>query len=217
MLTFFLIEPFKTKKESVRIKSCLKKALTDKSMVIFSIGIALVMEIFQATTVFLNQVKYIETGLSPAYFGLIVVAIQVLRLLAAKSHSLTKRWGNLFTINSAVILIIISCMFLIITSSSIISILCVATVAGCSAIIGPIEQDIKNKKIDNNERATYLSIYSMLGGIVGAISNLIIGQATKYSIEFGFFVCAIIGCFAIIMLVWFGRSIKIEIDKVIQR
>lgn len=207
ILTFFLVDMSKGNSQPSKITKCLKDALTNRELVIFVVGIALIMEVFQATTVFLNQIKYEEVGLSPVYFGFIVAVIQGVRLIAAKSHVLTKKWGNAVTLNGGIVLIVLSCILLMTTHSKIISVISVALIATSAALIGPVEQAIKNKAIDG-DRATYLSIYSMIGGIVAAVMNLIIGRVSEHSIQLGFGVCILVGITGFLLVWWYSINSK---------
>ena len=75
-------------------------------------------------------------------------------------------------------------------------------------MVSPIALDIKNKSIIKN-RATILSIYSMLGSIISAFINIIIGFYADIYLKYAF-----IACFFIISIgiggiyIYFRKSIN---------
>ena len=88
-------------------------------------------------------------------------------------------------INLLVILITISSGTLIFVSNKLMSILIIGIISFSMALMEPIAMDIKNNTIAAHDRATILSIYSMLGSIIAATINPIIGVAAEVSLEMG--------------------------------
>src|SRR5690606_37447403 len=79
-----------TKKENVKnkFKYSLKHVAANKYIIIFLVGISLVKEVVQSITVFLNQQQYIKSGIDIRYFGILLVAIQFMKLISVKSYKL---------------------------------------------------------------------------------------------------------------------------------
>ena len=206
VLTLFLKEVTTTSEKKVSILRTAKEAFVDKSIILFVLAIALVVEVVQAITVFLNQAQYLKSGIDPKYFGLIIAFIQVARLISVKANVISKRLGNIRTITVFMVSIVIGVVLLILTANPVISVGCIVLLSVSISIIGPIEVDIKNQCISAHERATILSIYSMLGGLIGSLGNIVIGKMADHSLGFGFAACLVMSVLAILLLKLYEKS-----------
>lgn len=206
VLTLFLKEVTVKAEQKGNILKTAKEAFADKSIILFVLAIALVVEVVQAITVFLNQAQYLKSGIDPKYFGLIIAFIQVARLISVKANVISKRLGNIRTITVFMVSIVIGVVLLILTANPVISVGCVVLLSVSISIIGPIEVDIKNQCINGHERATILSIYSMLGGLIGSLGNIVIGKMADHSLGFGFAACLVMSVLAILLLKLYEKS-----------
>ncbi|EOR25543.1 major facilitator superfamily protein [Clostridium sartagoforme AAU1] len=200
-----------TKKENVKnkFKYSLKHVAANKYIIIFLVGISLVKEVVQSITVFLNQQQYIKSGIDIRYFGILLVAIQFMKLISVKSYKLSNMIGQIKSINMLTIAVFISSSILIIISNAILSFLFVSVISIGMAIMEPMIIDIKNKSISSGNRATILSIYSMIESITSSIINPIIGFVSNSALENGLIACSLISLAAIILIRYF-RKINIE-------
>ncbi len=200
-LLSFLLKDVKGKSsESIGMIKNFKCILEKRNILIFVIAIALVTEVVQSITVFLNQEIYIKSNIDVKYFGVILAVIQVIKLISIKSYKITNRIGQKNTIKLFVMLILVSSFALIFIRNGFLSFTCIALIATSMAFIEPIFMDIKNKSIKNVDRATLLSIYSMFGSVISAVVNPVIGFAANYSLEGGLIVCCIISLISMIFI-----------------
>ncbi len=200
VMTLFLVEVKSESKEKSSVFMNFKRAFSDKSVLLFVFSIALIIEVAQAVTVFLNQAQYLRSGIDPKYFGLIVAGIQCARLMSVKASVISKKLGNINAISVLVSLIIGSCLLLILTTNPIFSVTCVVIIALSMSVIGPIELDVKNKFIDGCDRATLLSMYSMVGGLIASVGNIIVGKAADQSLQHGLLICVFMSIVSLVLL-----------------
>lgn len=200
-LLSFLLKDVKGKSlESVGIIKNLKYILQKRNILIFVIAVALVTEVVQSITVFLNQGIYIKSNIDVKYFGLILAAIQIIKLISIKSYKITNKIGQKTTIKLFIMVIFISSFVLIFIRKGFLAFTGIALIATSMAFVEPIFMDIKNKSIETVDRATLLSIYSMLGSIISAVINPVIGFAANYSLEGALIVCSIISLISMIFI-----------------
>jgi len=200
LITLFLAEVKSESKEKSSVYMTFKRAFADKSVLLFVFSIALVIEVVQAVTVFLNQAQYLRSGIDPKYFGLIVAGIQCARLMSVKASMISKKLGNINAISLLVSLIIASCLLLVLTTNPAFSITCVVIIALSMSVIGPIELDVKNKFIEGGDRATLLSMYSMVGGLIASVGNIIVGKAADHSLQHGLVICVLMSIASLALL-----------------
>ncbi|WP_243242044.1 hypothetical protein [Clostridium sp. 1001275B_160808_H3] len=70
----------------------------------------------------------------------------------------------------------------------------------------PMIIDIKNKSIISKNRATILSIYSMIGSIISASINPVIGFASNSSLENGLTICSLIAMTSIVLVGYYIKT-----------
>ncbi|WP_195430531.1 MFS transporter [Clostridium sp. D46t1_190503_E9] len=206
LMSLFIVD-IKTeivKKES--IKDNFKFVISNKSMIIFIVGTSLISEVVQSITVFLNQGQYIKSGIDIKYFGVLLVAIQVMKLISLKSYKLSNILGQKKSIVFLIIVILVNSFILIIVDSPVLSFLCIALIAISMAVMEPMIIDIKNKSIISKNRATILSIYSMIGSIISASINPVIGFASNSSLENGLTICSLIAMTSIVLVGYYIKT-----------
>ena len=171
----------------------------------FIVAVALLSEVSHSVTVFLNQLQYQRSGIGVKYFGVIMAMIQLLTMLSAKSYVITKSIGQGKTVSIMAGGICIGTLLLVFTSNPMASIMLIAMVGLCNAMILPISSDIQNKSISTSDRATILSAYAMTIDIVSAFINMAIGKTANQSIQLSFVVCSVLAAAALLMSWYFFR------------
>ena len=192
IFTIFIKEINPDSAKKPKLKDSFKNAWSMKRVLILVVAIAFIKEVFQAVTVFLNQLQYLKCGIAMKYFGVIIVLIQIANLSSVKSHLLSRKFGKKKTIAILIILILLSCIALIFTNNAILSVSFVFLISGSMAIINPIYAELQNLSITSGDRATVLSIYAMVGNVIAAVINPFIGKSADIAIETAFFTCFII-------------------------
>ncbi len=202
ILCLFLKDTPVNKESRPKLRSSILLVLKNKSIILLVLSVALAREVVQAITVFLNQVQYTRSGIDIKYFGILIAVVQLVRLCSAKSYQLSNRFGKYKSILSLYLMITTGCILLVFTKHPILSICCVMLISASMSLIEPMAMDIQNKAIHTKDRATILSIYSMLGSLSAAVLNPVIGGAADISIETAFKACIVICILACCLLVF---------------
>ncbi|MGL5381619.1 MFS transporter [Clostridium sp.] len=199
--SLFLVDLKEEKTKNHKSKENLKLVFKNKKFILFLISIAMIEEIVQCVTVFLNQLQYIKSGIPLKYFGIILAFITTIKLISCKSYKVSNKFGqkNSLVIYSFIITISIGCLLFI--SSPYLSIIFIAIISGAISLAAPTINDIKNKSIIKGDRATILSIYSMITSLVSAILNPMIGFASNISLSIGLITCAFIGFISSLLMI----------------
>lgn len=162
-----------------------KQTMKNKRILLFLLGVALFSEVHQTVTVFLSQLQYVRCGLSNQAIGNIYILTTLVGLLSSASSFYTRKLGIrkggylLYAVAGAV------CFWLAMTDNGIQSILAVLLLTLTSTLFEPLQMRLQNQMIVTDNRATALSINAMLIDVVGAVSNLLFGQATEHSLRLG--------------------------------
>lgn len=200
IVAFFLIDKREEVNRELNLKENFKLAIKNKSFIVFIISFALIEEVVQSITVFLNQGQYVRSGIAIKYFGIILAVQAIVRLISAKSYKVSAKLGQnkALIVLSIVISIIVGS--LIFTYSPILSVLFIMVITGASQLMVPMVIDIKNKSINTGDRATMLSIYSVIGSVVAISINPVIGFTANISLETGLMSCFIISSLGLLLM-----------------
>lgn len=209
ILTFFLSEVPKAQEERPKLLQSVGKAFKNPGVIGIVVAVSLSREIYQSVTVFLNQAQYIKSGIDVRWFGVLLVLMQLGKLLAVKAHRLTERLSARKAVLAMLLLITASTLMLYTTSTPVGSILGILFISIGMAVLEPIAMMLENRSLIDADRATVLSVYAMLGEIMAAGINPLIGQAADKSLGTALQLCIVIGVVAIIIFIWSGRKEKL--------
>ena len=197
ILSWFLKEmPREENIERPKLRKSILKAFRLPSILGLVIAVTLAREIFQSVTVFLNQAQYLKSGIDVRWFGMLLVLMQGGKLLAARSHVISERFGGRRSVSTMLTLITLSCVLLYFTHSPGLSILGIFAISVSMAVLEPLAMSMENKALDNIDRATVLSVYAMIGEIFAAGINPLIGKAANVSLQAALLFCVGLGVLA---------------------
>lgn len=214
LLAMFLrdVKNHKSKKDGnnkkENLKDTFKIVLKDKNILLFIVAIGILNETTHSICVFLNQPLYIKNGVSLKWFGILTAFMQVATFISLKSYKIKMIIGvkNLYKIS---IFIIILCnLILIVSGEAYLTILIIFLIEGGYALTQPITETIKNKSIESLNRATILSIYSMIENIIASLINFIISIASKISMEWALITSLIFNILVFILIICYFYSKK---------
>ena len=184
----------------------LRHYLSNKYLLLFLLGVALLNETHQTITVFLNQLQYVKCGLSNYSIGYIYVGVTLIGLLGAFSANLTRKLGVLpFTV-ILYVGAIVACGTLTLTNSPWLSIMAISLLRLTFSLFQPLQMDLQNKLVVSSNRATELSIYAVLIESVGIGTNLIFGKLSDKNLSFAMALGAVFCCLGLVMfLIWYKK------------
>ena len=157
------------------------------------------IKIVQGITVYLNQNKYISCGIDIRNFGVILALSQIISLITGKSYYFKRILGERKYINILYLIILVATLILWRTSA-VVSVISVMSISLSDALFTPIVMEIENKSVTTGERATILSIYSVIGSVVSAAINPLIGLVADYSLGTSFLLCSMLCVIAFIAM-----------------
>lgn len=209
VLTLFIKEVKVQQVEKPEFYQSLLQAFKNKGVIILVISFALINEVVQVVSVFLNQSQYLRSGINIKYFGILAVVMQIVRLSSIKSYKLSNKLGTNKSIRILYIIIIISIITLVFTTNAALTILSIMLICGSAAIVSPIVLDIENRSIITADRVTLLSIFAMFGDLTAAGANVIIGKTADISTSAAFIICLVMCiCAYILLFVYEKRKMK---------
>lgn len=210
LATFFLHDPGQKAKQKADFKKSVKHVLENRNFIMLLIAVALIQEVYQSVSVFLNQLQYIRCGVDVRYFGMILVLMQLARTSSAKSHLLSEKIGFFKSMKFLYGVIITSSISLVFAENGVVSVMLVLAIGMSMSLMAPMVMEIENRSIGVGERATILSIYAMVKDIVGAFSNIAIGKAADFSLQAAFLSCFATGLLGLLMLFFYFKRNSIK-------
>lgn len=185
----------------------MRKTLHNRTLILFLISVAFLSEAHQTITVFLNQLQYEQCGLNNAAIGVIYIIVTMLGLLGGYSSAITKRIGILLSFFLFCVLSILSCLTLAVTQYALPSVISIMTLRISDTMFQPFQSEIQNRQIKTANRATALSVNSIIINCVAIGTNLIFGALSEKSLTLAFlFGSGICTLSLFLLLVWHKKN-----------
>lgn len=184
--SLFLTETKAPKKEPVSplsgFRASLRQVFHTKSLLLLILCGALFGEVTHTVTVFLNQPQYIRCGLDSR----LISAAYILAVLAEMSSFVSDKFTRfLGERRTGLLLLLISalcCAGLALTSSGWLSLIFILALCIASALFIPLSSAIENRLITVDDRATALSLSSLLTDSIAMLVSLLLGRAADGSL-----------------------------------
>ncbi len=173
-------------REENAFRQSLKETIGNGTHLLFLIAVGLLFETHQTITVFLNQIKYESCGLNDTAIGIIYGIATLLGVTGFCSVFVTKRLGRIRSLSLFSLLPLTACLLLAFTNTAGPAVIGVLTLRISDTLFRPFQEKINNDQIRTKNRATVLSIYSMIVSGVGIVTNLIFGFFSDRSLTAAF-------------------------------
>lgn len=169
-------------------RALLGEVLADRRFLCYLIACAFVMETNQTITVFLSQIKYLQSGVPVHLFGYLFLLTTLVGMSAMGAPSLGGRMGE----SGLMLLAGAACLLLCAGTSPFSSVAGVLLLRACASILYPMMQDAQNRQVRHANRATVLSGYSMLMSLIAVFTNLLFGWLADLGASFAMLLGALL-------------------------
>ncbi len=166
-----------------QMKELLSVLKSGRQFLLFLIAAALLTECNQTITTFLNQLQYVRGGIKPELMGYIYILVTVAGLFAARSHKLVEKMGENRVSKAVFLTGGAACLMMVFFANPILSVACMVLLRISSAVFVPIQMNVQNREITTANRATMLSIYSIVMDLVAVGTNLVFGKAADSGVN----------------------------------
>ena len=171
----------------------LKNTVADRRLLLLFVAVALISEVNQTVTVFFNQLQYTKAGMSARAISAVYILVTVSGLLSVFSALLTKKLKPKFFGTILFVICGFSCFILALTDDPFLSVFEVLLVSISFRLMFPLGTLLINEAITINDRATALSMGTLITDIIGVFTNLIFGKLADFnlsaSMSFGGILC----------------------------
>lgn len=164
-------------------RRCLAAVIDTPGLTALALGGAILSETVRMLTVFLNQLQYTRCGWDDRLIGLAYVACTLAELTGALSDRFTRRFGAMRAARLLPLLGAAACLILAQTASGSLSLLCLGLLSAVWALFGPLQSARENRLITVSDRATALSVLSVLGSLACMAVNLLLGLTAEISLS----------------------------------
>jgi transporter, major facilitator family len=204
VLSFGLTEVRQTASEETAaepFRESFRQIFSNRKLLLFLVGVALLSETHQTITVFLNQLQYERCGLNESIIGLVYIVVTLLGLLGAYSAAFTRRVGVHRSFALFCVLAAIPCLVLGSTSLALPSVISVLILRLSNTLFQPLLADLQNRQITSRNRATALSVCGMLVNGIAIGTNLVFGALSDWNLSAAFYFGSVI-CTVGLLLFW---------------
>jgi len=184
----------------IEFKTIFLKTIGSRYRMALLVAVAFLSEAHQTVTVFLNQLKYEQCGLSPSQIGCVYAGVTLAGLVGLCSFRFTRaageKAGGAMLYGAA----IASCILLAYTGRAGFSVGGILMLRVSNSLFQPFQMELQNRQVQTENRATELSINAMVIDCTGAGTNLIFGYLAELSLRAAFLLGA---CFCLLGLCLF--------------
>ena len=166
---------------------------------------ALAGEVCRNVTVFYNQPQYIRCGMDERLIAAVYALTTLVGLCGVLSEALTRRAGERRTGTLLLALMACCCLMLAATNHALLSVAAMLLLCAASALYGPLASLMENRLVVSDDRATALSVHTLVTDGAVIPLNLLLGRLAEASLPGTFLFGALI-CGAAIFL--FRRAAK---------
>lgn len=179
-------------KESAAI---LKRKLTDKKLLMLLIAVGLVIETWHTIVVFLNQLQYVHVGMDNQQISIVYIIVSLSSLIGIFSAWGTKKLGKKMFGCMLLVLCVAACIWLTITKNPWISVVSILLLNISYYLFYPLQLELQNKAVVTDNRATELSINSVIASTISVFVTVVLGKVAErgvsYAMGFGAVLCVI--------------------------
>lgn len=164
----------------------LKETFCNPKMLFLVFSVAIITETHHTITVFLNQLQYISTGISSKNISIIYMIVTLSSLLGIFSTLGTKRLGKKTFGQLLLLLCFTACAILSFTKNALLSVACILLLNICFSLFQPLQEEQRNDAITTANRATVLSIHSVIIDSFGIFITMALGKVADINISGAF-------------------------------
>lgn len=171
----------------------LRETLFNRNLLFLVVAAALLNEVNQTITVFFNQLQYTKAGMSVRLISGVYILMTLSGLVSAFSAPLTKKLKPKFFGAMLFVVCCFSCLMLAFTENPFVSVFGVLLVRVCFSLMSPLGTELQNKAITTPDRATALSMSTLIMDLPAVFTNLVFGKLAEFDLSaamcFGGFLC----------------------------
>lgn len=200
ILTLFLAEvrekPEKRENMLAATIKCAKDMKRMKGIVPLLIMNVLFFEIIMNITGFFRQLQFVRGGAGTRFISIALMIGTVCEMSGAFSDRLTRLLGERHSGLLVIALCAAGCFGMAVSASVMLTLTVVSFMCAACVMMGALTATMENKLVISDDRATALSINSMLTGIVAVPLNLGLGYIVDIDLPLSFVICGILLIFA---------------------
>ena len=153
---------------------------------------ALFFEVIMNITGFFNQLQYIRGGASASFISIALIIGSVFEMSGAFSNLLTRFFGGKLFGAMLIGLCALGCFAMAFCSNIIMSVIIISFMYSAAALLRPLVSLMENLMVASDDRATALSINSMLTSILAVPLNLGLGRSVDMDLPISFAICGLL-------------------------
>ena len=193
VLVFFLRdvkEPARNRERPMAsLKNSFRQLIRVRGLLPLVLCGALAGEVCRNVSVFFNQLQYARCGMDERAIAAVYGVTTLIGLCGAFSAAATKQAGERRTGLLLLAAMAACCMTLALTESALLSVAMMLLLCAASALYGPLSSAMENRLIVTEDRATALSVNTLVSDGVAIPLSLLLGRLAEASLPGTFLLC----------------------------
>lgn len=173
----------------------LRETISNRSLLFLIAGTALLHEVNQTITVFLNQLQYTRSGMPVRLISGAYILMMLCGLVSVLSAPLTKKLRPKFFGAALFAVCGLACLALAFTENPLLSVFGILIIRVCYSLMSPLGTRLQNEAVTTPDRATALSMGALIADVLAVFTNLVFGKLAEADLSgamcFGAFLCVL--------------------------
>lgn len=191
VLTLFIDDIKRESSEHISILGFIKTFIKDKKLILFLIVSVLLTESVHEINTFMSQLIYERAGIGIEWYGVLYAILNIVGLSSIFLGFISKRVSIDRIIYSLMIIGIVSISLLLIEYGMIVSIMAILALEVVEVNYYPLMNTRLNETISLKDRASILSVYSLIMKMMSVVTNILFGITSEMSLNTVIMTCLI--------------------------
>lgn len=166
-----------------RAAATLQSTLENRRLMWLILGVALVEVVHSTITVFTNQMKYTQVGMSTGAIAAVYIVMTVCGMTGGWSAPLTRRFGAKGFGLALMAGGAVCCLWLAWAKTPLAAVLGVLGLRVCFSLLQPLQNTLQNQYIQEPDRATALSAAGLLMDLLAVFAEVLFGKAADMDLN----------------------------------
>ena len=191
MLTLFIDEIKRESDEHISMFGFIKTFIKDKKLILFLVVSVLLTESSHEINTFMSQLIYERAGISIEWYGVLYAILNIVGLSSVFLGIISKKYSIHRILYVLMVIGIISMSSLLMNYGVVVSVLSILALEVVEVNYYPLMNTRLNETVSLEDRASILSVYSLIMKMMSVVTNVLFGITSEISLNTVIMTCLV--------------------------
>ena len=191
VLTLFIDEIKRESDEHISMFGLIKTFIKDKKLILFLVVSVLLTESSHEINTFMSQLIYERAGISIEWYGVLYAILNIVGLSSVFLGIISKKYSIHRILYVLMVIGIISMSSLLMNYGVVVSVLSILALEVVEVNYYPLMNTRLNETVSLEDRASILSVYSLIMKMMSVVTNVLFGITSEISLNTVIMTCLV--------------------------